>query len=78
MVDSLTMAAEKEALGNGTIEKVLSQHEEALALDAAKQDKIDAIEAACSRRDVAQLRALADSKGGFLVDSARRLACECA
>ena len=74
-MNGIVMDAEKEPLANGTVETNPSQCEEPLVPDPVKQHKINAIEAACSRRDVAQLRALADSEGGFLTDSARRLAC---
>lgn len=50
--------------------------DQTLLLDPSKKKKIREIKAACNRRDILELRKLADNPGGFLSDEARKLACE--
>jgi hypothetical protein len=54
-------------------EKTASHNDAAHADDEKKK----AILEACSQRDLDALRALAESRGGFLTDSIRQQACKC-
>lgn len=60
---------------NSNIEDVLdeSQFDEN---DAVQVKKHNDIRAACEARDVTQLQALAESRGGFLTDALRKSACK--
>lgn len=44
--------------------------------DAPLQEKAHAIQDACKRRNIDELKSLALSEGGFLSDDLRRLACK--
>lgn len=45
--------------------------------DVSNASKKEAILKACEDRDLAALRELAESPGGFLADSIRQKACKC-
>lgn len=78
------MEAEKAALvaedittrDDFTIPAEETADNKALIIDPVKTNKIHEIETACTQKDIAQLRRLADSAGGFITDDVRRRACK--
>jgi hypothetical protein len=68
-------SADSDHISDGNNEDALgeSRFDEKDAVQVKKQDDI---RAACEARNVTQLQALAESRGGFLTDALRKSACK--